>query len=305
MFRSASIPYLILLAVSFSGCGGTKTENKAVAVLNMQTVAMMTGADLSMQKAVQERRRQLNEGLAEYQDKLQATWKEKQKEFGDKPTEEQRKQLDQILRNLNRQSMQAEEKSRQNLMQFQQELVNKFRELVSPISLEVAKEHGYSVVIIENPNLIAFDTAINITDLVVERLKETKGEIGTLPTAKATPDSSKPGSELPELKQPNLPPLTSQQSKTKLKLPEVKTGEEKKQPAGKTPAKTDEKKPEAKTSTDSTGKTETAPRKKSPSANKATSETGDQKKKESKPAADKKPEEKPKSDKTAPASDKK
>ncbi len=254
MLRSVQIPLLILLAATLTGCGETKTTSKAVAVLNMETVAMMTGADLSMQKAIQERNKQLNEGLSEYQAKIEAAWKEKQKEFGEKPTEEQTRKLSRIFQDLKNQSMQAQEKTRQNLLRFQQELANKFRELVSPISLEIAKEHGYSVVIIENPSLIAFDTAINITDLVVERMKETRGDTSGLPTVEGTLKSPAAESKLPELKQPNLTPLAPAQPKTKLKLPEIKTGDDKKEAPKEAPAKTEKEKPEVKATNKATEK---------------------------------------------------
>jgi len=280
MLRSVQFPLLILLAASLTGCGETKTTSKAVAVLNMETVAMMTGADLSMQKAVQERNKQLNEGLSAYQAKIEAAWKEKQKEFGDKPNEEQTRKLSRIFQELKSQSMQAEEKSRQNLIRFQQELANKFRELVSPISLEIAKEHGYSIVIIENPSLIAFDTAINITDLVVERMKETKGDTSGLPTVGGTSKSPGTESKLPELKQPNLAPLAPAQPKTKLKLPKIKTEENKTETPKETPAKTEKKKPEVKATekpsekpnTESKPKAEAKPVTEKPTEEKSSSE---------------------------------
>ncbi len=283
MLRSFQFSLLILLVAVLAGCGETKTNSKAVAVLNMETVAMMTGADLSMQKAVQERNKQLSEGLSEFQAKIEEAWKKKQKEFGDKPTEEQRKQLDQYLRSLRNQSMEARDKTRQNLMQFQQELANKFRELVSPISLEVAKEHGYSIVIIENPSLIAFDTAINITDLVVERMKQTKGESSGLPAVENKAGSS-PESKLPELKQPTLPPLAPAQPKTKLKLPEIKTETEKKdaketkqetpqEKSGQAEKKKSEKPaPSAKSASKPETKTEQKPKPEKPAADKSDSQ---------------------------------
>ncbi len=297
MLRFVQVPLLLLLATMLTGCGETKTTSKAVAVLNIETVAMMTGADLNMQKAMQERNKQINEDLADYQSKIQATWKAEQEKVGEKPTEEQAKQLERTFQNLSVQSRQAQAKARENLASFQQELSIKFRELVSPISLEIAKEHGYSIVIIENPSLIAFDTAINITDLVVERMKETQGKSSGLPTVEGSPAST--GTKLPDLQQPNIAPLNPPQVKSKLKLPEIKTAGDKKSDKKETPketaTKSEKEKPEAKPADKAAEK---------PAAKQAP-KTEPKPKAESKPAADKKSDDKPSPAKAAESSEKK
>lgn len=270
-----------------AGCGETKTSSgKAVAVVNMETVAMMTGIDLEMNKAVQDRNKQLGDDLAKFQIQIDTDWQAMQKKIGDKPTDEQKKELEQVYQELNLKVRQAQAQARQNLGSFQQELANKFREKISPISLEIAKEHGYSIVILENPSLLAFDTSINITDLVVERLKQSQAgsPAGTPGTASA------PGTELPGLSQPVVP-LNPPQSTT-LKLPDLDKESEKKEAPGKAKAVSEkekpvkvEAKPESKTATKETPKAEAKP--------------------EVKPVTKKAVEEKPKAEKPAKTPEKK
>ncbi|MBL4886831.1 MAG: OmpH family outer membrane protein [Planctomycetaceae bacterium] len=230
MLRSIQFPLLILLAATLAGCGETKTTSKAVAIVNLNTVAMMTGADLDMNKVVQERNKQLAAQLDQFEMDIDKQWKAKQDEFGKEPTEEQKQELGQVFQELGNRARQARAETQQNLVKFQQELATKFRELIKPISLEVAKEQGYSIVIIESPNILAFDVSINITDMVVERMKSMKAETTSgLPATNSslgTP-SATPGTGLPTPSKTIAP--TNPPKSTSLKLPNLKKEDEKKE----------------------------------------------------------------------------
>ncbi|WP_261363018.1 OmpH family outer membrane protein [Rubinisphaera margarita] len=175
------------------GCGGS-SNNSTVAIVNLDTVLKLTGADLEIATAIQEREKQIMAGLTKFQQDLEKQYEEKQQEIGESPTDEQKRELQALLNRLNSQNQQARQQASQNISTFQQDLYERFQEQAGPVSLEVAKEQGYSIVIGQNPSILAFDTSVDITDLVVERMKAMKTEGG----------SAAPGGEAPAT--PGLPP---------------------------------------------------------------------------------------------------
>jgi len=176
MFRSASLLAVLFAALCLTGCGNNGAESKAVAIVDLDRVLKMTGTDLEIQNAVQERQTRIRDDLSKFQKRLEEAWTAKRDEFGEEPSEEQQGQLQQFLVRLNQESQQAQSQAQQNVTQFRQDLYQTFQEQVSPISLEVAKEQGYSIVLGQNPSILAFDTTIDITDAVVERMKQLQQE---------------------------------------------------------------------------------------------------------------------------------
>ncbi len=174
------------------GCGGS-SSNSTVAIVNLDTVLKLTGADLEIATAIQEREKQIMAGLTKFQQDLESQYEAKQKEIGESPTDEQKRELQSLLNRLNAQNQQARQQASQNISTFQQDLYERFQEQAGPVSLEVAKEQGYSIVIGQNPSILAFDTSVDITDLVVERMKTMKAEGGPTTAPSAEDATAAPG----------------------------------------------------------------------------------------------------------------
>ncbi|MBR9800377.1 hypothetical protein GYB59_01160 [bacterium] len=301
MFRSASALLLLIAALCFSGCGNNSADSKAVAIVDLDRVLKMTGTDLEIQNAVQERQTRIRDDLATFQKRLEDAWNTKKAEFGEEPSEEQQNQLQQFLIRLNQESQQAQSQAQANVSQFRQELYQTFQDQVSPISLEVAKEQGFSIVFGQNPSILAFDTSIDITDAVVERMKQLQQENaaglgGEAPATGGEDAPALPGapSITPKLQDP-APTETPLMDTPKLNLPSATETK----PTPETPAakpaeeKMTEEKPAAETDKESSAKPADSEKADAKPEEAKPAETSESKPAEEKPADKKPAEEKP------------
>lgn len=249
------------LVMGIAGCGNGGGNSQAVAIVNLDKVLKMTGADLEINNAIQDRETQIRNGLANFQQQLEDALNKKRTEFGENPSEEQKQEIQAFQNQLIAQSQQARNQASQSLNNFQQEMFESFQQQVSPISLEVAKEKGYAIVLGQNPSILAFDTTIDITDEVIARMKQARPaggqSMGQAPGSDVPLRPAAPSGSVPV-----TPPLKSVEPNGSSQ-PETSKTEEKPQP----PAKTDEKPAEPEAGADKTetpAKTEPASKTESP-----------------------------------------
>ncbi len=164
----------LLATLGLTGCGANSGGGNAVAIVNLEKVLKMTGADLEMNNAMQEREKQIRSGLANFQQQIEEAYNKKKDELGETPTDEQLRELQELQNQLVMQGQQARNQANQSLNNFQQDLFEGFQQQVGPVSLEVAKEKGFAIVLGQNPSILAFDTTIDITDDVIDRMKKMK-----------------------------------------------------------------------------------------------------------------------------------
>ncbi len=255
------------LVMGFTGCGNGGGNSQAVAIVNLDKVLKMTGADLEINNAIQDRETQIRNGLANFQQQLEDALNKKKTEFGETPSEDQKQELQAFQSQLIAQNQQARNQANQSLNNFQQELLESFQQQVSPISLEVAKEKGYAIVLGQNPSILAFDTTIDITDEVIARMKQARSDTG-LATGQ-TPGSDGPlRPAAPSGQVPVTPPLKSVEPSGS---PQLETSKPEEKPE--TPAKSNEKpavpetgadKTETPTNTEAPAKTEPSAKTESP-----------------------------------------
>lgn len=183
---------LCLLAASLAGCNGQPASMPRgnVAVIDLDGLAQQIGRDVVMNESIAERERVLNEQLKGIQDSLTKQLTDKQNEFGDAPDDEQTKILLELQQQANFNLNQMRTTARTNLASHRQDLIRKFREETRPIAQQVAKEHGFDVVVTKNDSvLFVFQDEVDITNDVLARLRSNS----TSPTGlTATPPAASP-----------------------------------------------------------------------------------------------------------------
>ncbi|MCA8988054.1 MAG: OmpH family outer membrane protein [Planctomycetaceae bacterium] len=188
--------FVLLLTGIIAGCGGSGAETSTIAIVDMDTVLTMTGRDLTLQTALQERSQQIRTKLNDFQQGLEKAFADKQKSFGETPTDEQKQELQDLFNQLNLQNERAKASTEQNLRAFQQEIYQQFQSEVNAVCLELARSQGYELVLAKSPQVLAYSNTIDITDAVVEQVKQLKTDA---PVVGGTQPPTAGGSAIPGL----------------------------------------------------------------------------------------------------------
>ncbi len=170
---------LPLAIAALSGCGQGDSGSHAggsarVAVIDLDRVAQATGRSPEIQQQltqrIQEAAQQARMDLEQLQNQANAELTRLAEQAGASPTPEQQRQIQAV-----RQRAQLEAQRRQvELNQRQQaiaaELRDQFRDEIRPTLNVVARDHGMSLVLVLNDNVVIYDTALDLTDALVAAL---------------------------------------------------------------------------------------------------------------------------------------
>jgi Skp family chaperone for outer membrane proteins len=143
---------------------------KAVAVLDLSTVAKALGRDAVFREQVQAAGQQLDQQLAALSSSLQTRLREEQARLGEEPTEEEQQELQRMLADARRQVQQGQAEARQKAARYQAQLVAQFRREVQAVAAEVARSHGASAVLLAD-TVLWFEPAADITGEVIDALR--------------------------------------------------------------------------------------------------------------------------------------
>ena len=186
------------LSLSTLGCGSSGLEIGGseqhaeqqfgrVAIIDLDQVAKSLGRDKEMANSIQQAQASLNQQLTTVQAEYQTQIEEKEKEYGEAPTEDQNLQLatlnQQAAVNLNA----VRQKAQTMLTNHNRQVLGSFREQVKPLANQVADEKGLSIVITKNDAVVfVYKNAVDITDEVVN-LMRAKGLASSPPSTPPTP----------------------------------------------------------------------------------------------------------------------
>lgn len=190
-------------ALAMAGCGFTGSSSNSaasgggLAVLDLDAVAKSTGRSDDMAKAVKLREAGLNQQLAKAQAEASSKFEAKKAEFGEQPSDEQKKQLLQMQVDFNSQLGNLRRQAQAALEQFRQDMVVQFRNDIRPVAYEVASAKGLSIVIPKNEGfLLSVDPGVDITNEVVHKMrtapKTTTTAAAPAPAATSSQPSLKP-----------------------------------------------------------------------------------------------------------------
>lgn len=183
-------------ALVFTGCGkfGGSVSSKpqgGIAVVDLDKVAAETGRDRQLAQSLKVAENSLNQQLAKTVENAKGQLEEKQKGYGEEPTEEQKKEFQVLQQSALSQLSQIQNQARIKFAQYKESEIAQYRSELKPIAQEVASKRGLSVVIPKNEGLLlSVDPGVDITDEVIKLVRERHPTPST--TAAAAPATAAP-----------------------------------------------------------------------------------------------------------------
>ncbi len=177
MTRRILFPLCLMLALAvLPACnGGDEGETDKggapagrVAIVSLDEVASKLGQTAAWKKELSAYQEELKAELMERKETLQAKVDEFEKGLPETPTDEQKKKLRELLMTANREMVQADRAQGQKLQARRNELLNNFREQMKTLTLKVARDKGFSIVLTKAGSVLATDPEADITQAVLE-----------------------------------------------------------------------------------------------------------------------------------------
>ncbi|MFW5690814.1 MAG: OmpH family outer membrane protein [Planctomycetota bacterium] len=165
--------------------GGGGGDNSAgapvgrVAVVSLDEVAGKLGQTAAWKKELSAYQEQLKDELMQRKEALQNKVDEFEKSLPETPTDEQKKQLRDMLMTANREMVQADRRQGQKLQARRNELLNNFREQMKTLTLKVARDKGFTIVLTKAGSVLATDPGADITQAVLEAAFEANMNISS------------------------------------------------------------------------------------------------------------------------------
>lgn len=173
------IPVLAILTCTI-GCDQTihtvavppeMSEEGKVAVIDLDRVARALGRDEVINQRYQQSVTRMAEQLQGLQSNLIEQITVEQEKLGEEATDEEKQGLNQFIRTADRKLKEARVRARNQEVKIRADLVSDFREEMQPVARRAAAKRGFSIVMLNQANLLYFDTAVDITDVVIDDLQ--------------------------------------------------------------------------------------------------------------------------------------
>lgn len=162
-------------AVWLTGCGmqfgspTASTPRGGLAVVDLDKVAVETGKNIDMKNVFQLQENSVKQQLARANISANSQLDAKVKEFGETPSDEQQKSLQQFRMNAGNVLGKLQNEAGTKLNQYRQDQIAKFRTEIKPLAQEIAAKRGLSIVIPKNEGLLlSVDPGVDITDDVIK-----------------------------------------------------------------------------------------------------------------------------------------
>ena len=201
MPRALSAVALLTLALCVAGCnrigGGSSSGSSSgggVAIIDMDEIASALGKDAEIQSAVRQAAEQRKGELESLRTALGQNIEAKRKEFGEAPTDDQKRELGMLIAAADQRMGQAVGEVNQQTQAQRMELVQAFRREVEPAAIAVANERGMDVIMVKQPGILHYELAADITDEVVAemRKRQATAAVTPAPSTASTAASSTP-----------------------------------------------------------------------------------------------------------------
>jgi Skp family chaperone for outer membrane proteins len=165
---------VIFACLTSFGCDqSTQSSNGPVAVVDLDAIAQKIGKDKQILEMIEQRQVSLNDQVVATQNSLVQQLNQKKSEFGEIGDEEA-KQLLQLQNRANSILATTRTQAQTNLTSFQQEVIDRFRNEIKPIAMELANQKGCRVVLSKNDSVVfAFDKTVDLTDEVAAKMQST------------------------------------------------------------------------------------------------------------------------------------
>lgn len=166
-------------AMWLTGCGmqfgSSPATSGGLAVVDLDRIAAETGKNIQMKENFQLQENSVKQQLAQAKQSATTQLKAKIDEFGEEPTDDQKKELAKFSYSANNALGQLQNQAGTKLNQYMQDQVAKFRTEIKPIAMEIATKRGLSVVVPKHEGLLlAVNPGVDITDEVIKAYREKK-----------------------------------------------------------------------------------------------------------------------------------
>jgi Skp family chaperone for outer membrane proteins len=192
--RMTRLVAALFLAIVISGCDQLSTGggNATSVVVDLEAIAKVTGQDVVIEQKMTAMREDLTNQLGTLAAELERQLAEEQGKLDDPSDEEAQQRFQQMTVQAQQQMAQQRTVAQQKAQQYQTGLVSDFRKTVEPISAEIASARGASVILLFDPMMLWFDPSIDITDDVIDALRDqniefSSTDIETTPAAEPGP----------------------------------------------------------------------------------------------------------------------
>jgi Skp family chaperone for outer membrane proteins len=181
--RMARLIAALFVAIVISGCDGLPTGgsgNATSVVIDLEAVAKVTGQDVVIEQKMTAMREELTNQLSVFAADLERQLVEERGKLGDSSDEAAQQNFQQIAAQAQQQLAQQRTLAQQKAQQYQTGLVSDFRKTVEPISAKIASARGAGVILLFDPMMFWFDPSIDITDDVIDALRDQDVEFSSI-----------------------------------------------------------------------------------------------------------------------------
>jgi len=172
---------------------GNVTAGK-VAIIDLDRIAKALGKDTEIIAALQANEVRAKAKLRDLEASLKTQIKGHKDQIENSEDPQATGGIDVMVRNANLRLRQAVGTEQQNAARMQTKLANDFRQEVLPAARRAAVDRGMSVVIVRQANLLYYDSAVDITDAVVDDMQAQQARISlpkpTVPKVGKTEDAA-------------------------------------------------------------------------------------------------------------------
>ncbi|MFG0247629.1 MAG: OmpH family outer membrane protein [Phycisphaeraceae bacterium JB051] len=174
MVRELEMRYLLGMVLSMCllialGCEQDSQTNQAgnMAVVDMDQIAMSTGFDKMLGEQMMQINAQISTHLKEAQDKIRQNLEARQQSLGENPTDQQKADFEQFSYEMDQQYRQELNKAQQASNQAHTSMIGQFRQKITPIAQNIARERGFDVVMTRTDAMLLVAPAADITQDVL------------------------------------------------------------------------------------------------------------------------------------------
>ena len=195
--KTTALVILTILISFVAGCNQASVPKPTVGLIDMDLVLNKTGRLKVIEGEVMTKRNDIQASLKLIEKGLLSDLQKKQQSFGDKPTPEQEKSLQQDGMKA-QQIMQGEsQKMEREFNKFLNETREKYiTNEINPIIQTICQEKGYYLVILKN-QAIVHDKLIDITENVIARIQTLPDAAPVLPGTEPAKMENKSSTPIP------------------------------------------------------------------------------------------------------------
>lgn len=144
-----------------------------VAIIDMSMVSKETGYTVQVADQLKNMQAEIQVDLNQLQSSLQEKVTNLQKDFGLTPTDNQKREVGQMMGQAQQEYKQAQEKAALTMQQEKLRMVAEFRKATQPVAMRIATSRGLGVVLQANETyILVTEISIDITKEVIEELKK-------------------------------------------------------------------------------------------------------------------------------------